>query len=553
MSRVSHVVAFLSAVLLLGCTSLLGDFTSGGAAGDDGGGGGGEGGGIDSTTGEGGPAGEGGNNTDATADGPGADGADSAVCVAGEKRCVGNSVETCASGQWGASVACPQADPYCNGAGVCGACVGVCQGACTPGTTTCSTSGPQVCGTNGAWGQPTPCGAHQACTGGGSAGPATCTCTVDPTCSAAGLACENGTTLATCGQDSMGCWYPASTATCTNGACFGTAPNGQCCTNACTLNATRCGGAGLEQCTTQGNGCTAWNAGTACGAHQSCTTSGSTSSCTCVADPLCTSTANECSGSNAYVTCAQDTQGCYYQSGTNSCGANSTCTSGACQCSAGFTPCNGACVNINTDSNNCGGCGHVCPALTAPSFGSTCGLITAGHCAGYVGGYVSAGGGPLLSNADGSTVVAVRATMPNVAGTLYAVGALVGSNDSSGTTQMIYGLYNDSGGSPNLVLFYTNYNDTSLQFSDPSGLIRLTGGGGLYYNGFNNALAANTTYWVYMKAGVGGTTGNIAGTSSSPCVAMNWINVDAPGTFTAGGGGKTCAGDYNLYMVVSFP
>ena len=546
MSRAVHVVALLSAVLLPGCTTLLGDFSSGG-------GGGGEGGTIDSTTGEGGSTGDAGNDTDATVDGPGTDGADSSVCAAGEKRCVGNDVETCTGGQWGASVACPTADPYCSGAGVCGACVGVCQGACTPGTTTCSTGGPQTCGTNGAWGQPTACGAHQTCTGGGAAGPATCTCAVDPTCTAAGLACENVTTLATCGQDSQGCWYPSSTSPCANGACFGTPPNAQCCTNACTLGATKCGGAGLQTCVAQGNGCTAYNAGTACGAHQSCTTSGGTSSCTCTADPLCTSTANECSGSTTYVTCTQDTQGCYYQSGTNTCEVNSSCISGACQCAAGFTPCSGACVDINTDSNNCGGCGHVCPALTSPSFGSTCGLLSAGNCAGYVGGYVSAGGGPLLSNADGTTVVAVRATMPGFAGTFQGVGALVGSNDASGTTQMIFGLYSDSGGAPYLNLFYTNDPDPTLEFNDPSGLIRLTSGGGQYLNGFGNALAANTTYWVYMKAGVGGTTGNIAGTSSSPCAAVDWINVQPPAQFSFGGGGKTCAGDYNLYMVVSFP
>jgi hypothetical protein len=55
------------------------------------------------------------------------------------------------------------------------------------------------------------------------------------------------------------------------------------------------------------------------------------------------------------------------QTDTNNCGAcgsacmaNQSCISGACACTG--LVCNGACVNPNTDNNNCGACGNVCAA-----------------------------------------------------------------------------------------------------------------------------------------------------------------------------------------------
>jgi hypothetical protein len=52
--------------------------------------------------------------------------------------------------------------------------------------------------------------------------------------------------------------------------------------------------------------------------------------------------------------------------------AGASCTAGTCAvaCNAGFTLCNGACVNESTDSNNCGGCGNVCS--TGACSGGTC-------------------------------------------------------------------------------------------------------------------------------------------------------------------------------------
>jgi hypothetical protein len=192
--------------------------------------------------------------------------------------------------------------------------------------------------------------------------------------------------------------------------------------------------------------------------------------------------------------------------------------------------------------------------LPSPGYGATCGLLTPGQCAGYIGGYVQSSSGTLASNSDASSVFVIRATMPNVAGTFVGVGGLFGSTDTSGTTQLVIGLYNDNGGSPYQLVYDTNFSgstpNTMYSFNDPSGLVRIQSQGGEYFNSFSDALPANSTWWPYMK--VGQSMGGTGGISSSQCLGADWINIAPPGQWSYASA-KSCPGDFDLYMLVTFP
>jgi len=366
---------------------------------------------------------------------------------------------------------------------------------CAPGATRCTANGPETCDGTGTWGMATACGVHQTCTGGGTGGTAaTCKCTKDSVCTAMGIACASGSALEQCSQDGQGCFYPGPQSPCTNGACFGSLGSATCCTNKCTSGATQCGGAGVQTCQVQGTGCTDWNLGTACGTNQICQGTG-------------------------------------------------------CVCNNGFTACGTSCVNVNNDVNHCGSCTHACPALTSPN-SVTC---SSGGCTGFVGSYVVSSTNSALINTPGNAVYVMKVTMPATSGQFAGIGAVVGSNNASGSTEMIYALYADNGGVPGDLLFNTLYNDSALSFADPSALHALESSSGVSSNGYNQMLVANTSYWIYLKSGTNQATANTAGIGSLPCLGATWPNVDPPVNFTYAGATFACPADYQAYLIVSYP
>ena len=106
--------------------------------------------------------------------------------------------------------------------------------------------------------------------------------------------------------------------------------------------------------------------GVACAASQACQ------------GGVCTCNGGTCSGCCTGKTCAAGSsdQAC----GTNGaacqvCSGGKTCQGGACACPTGQAFCNGTCIDVEDDPENCGTCGRVCD-ITAPF----CSNGGCGHC-----------------------------------------------------------------------------------------------------------------------------------------------------------------------------
>lgn len=226
------------------------------------------------------------------------------------------------------------------------------------------------------WTTSTACGAHQACTGAGSA--SACAC-VSSICTGAGTACQDGATLATCMVDGDGCPYVQSSATCPSlESCSGMAPTAGCsptCTSSCSQGQTMCGsGNVLASCTQGADGCWAYGTPAACpSTNQSCTGLSGSAACTCNASTVCHSAANGCTNGATVANCAQDRYGCFYEASSSGCPANAPfCNdAGVCGvCQDGTSRCTGNTPQTCTKGQWVSGaaCGS-----SATCVGGTCG------------------------------------------------------------------------------------------------------------------------------------------------------------------------------------
>lgn len=100
----------------------------------------------------------------------------------------------------------------------------------------------------------------------------------------------------------------------------------------------RCSGNGVQTC---GGG--QWGTTNACGMHTACTESAGSAQCACKVDPVCGAAGVTCTDATTMTACAQDVDGCLYQTTTVACttgtcsvaGGNPTC----CMCLSGRAYC----------------------------------------------------------------------------------------------------------------------------------------------------------------------------------------------------------------------
>ncbi|MEM1414756.1 MAG: MXAN_6577-like cysteine-rich protein [Myxococcota bacterium] len=232
---------------------------------------------------------------------------------------------------------------------------GACAATCGGGTTVCGDEcrdlqvDPNNCGACG-----TACAANEVCSGG--------TCAFDcggGLTQCGGTCTDTSRDRANCGGCGTAC---SSTELCVDGACELT----------CAAGLTECDGACVD---TSSNAANCGGCGTACETGQVCRLGSCSTECGGATPDLCTVTVE---GATVESCVDFDSNPFFCGDCETACEEGEVCSGGVCGvvCDTGLTDCDGACVDLATNANNCGACGDACPAVpggTALCAESQCG------------------------------------------------------------------------------------------------------------------------------------------------------------------------------------